>query len=88
MSRATAALQSLTRTVIYATNAAGVYPPLDLDALAFWSHKLVYSAALWHIKLGIRNDKWASDLQTLKSYLGHLVPRYRLYSMLIFLVSD
>lgn len=78
--RSKIALQSLTRTVIHSVRAADTGIPLDIDSLAFWAHKIVYLAALCHIKYGVRDNEWESDLEVCKSYLRYFVPRIKLHS--------
>ena len=77
--RSTAALRSLTRLVIYATKASSIGVPLDLDSIAFWSHKIVYHAAMCHIRYAIRDQDWGDDLQVCRSYLRYFTPRYKLH---------
>jgi hypothetical protein len=79
--RARIALQSLTRIIIHATKAARIGRPLDLDVMAFWSHRIVHTAAVCHIRFGERDQDWKSDLQVLKSYLKYFEPRYKIYSI-------
>ena len=85
LSRATIAMQSAIRTIIYVAKQGKTGMSLDLDTLAFWSHHVVYVAAMMHIKFGIRDEEWASDLEFMTDYLRYLASRYKLYSMLNFL---
>ncbi|KUJ22123.1 uncharacterized protein LY89DRAFT_394604 [Mollisia scopiformis] len=78
--RATSALQSLTRIIIYATKASFEGVPMDLDGIAFWAHRICAVAALIHIQFGERNEAWEADLEVLKKYLRYYVPKYRLYA--------
>jgi hypothetical protein len=81
IARATIALQSLVRTVIQMTKLSAVGRPLDWDSISFWAHGAVSKAAVWHIKLGERNDEWQSDLKILKNSVRWLAPRYKIYGM-------
>jgi hypothetical protein len=60
---------------------ADIGKPLDLDGMAFWSHKNAYQAAMIHIKLGERNVEWKADLEALKRYMSVFVSRFELYGM-------
>lgn len=80
ITRSTEAVRSLARIVIYVTKAAKLGMPLDLDSISFWAHKIIYHAAMCHIKYGERDDEWADDLEVCKSYLKYFIPRYKLHS--------
>ena len=75
-----AALQSITRMVIYGIKHAYTGVPMDLDCIAFWAHKTVYHAALCHIRYGARNHEWEVDLEECKAYLRYFAPRFKLHS--------
>ena len=69
---------SLANVVIYATESTDVNP-LDIDAVAYWSNRIAYLAAMAHIRFGPRDDKWASKIKTLTNYLQYFSPRFQIY---------
>ncbi|KAE9372329.1 hypothetical protein N431DRAFT_339949 [Stipitochalara longipes BDJ] len=78
--RLTIAMQSAVRTIIYVLVEGMAGMPMDLDALAFWSHHMIYLTATLHIKFGIRDDRYSSDLEAMIEYLRYFASRYKLYS--------
>jgi hypothetical protein len=82
LARATFAIQSATRTITYMLKHSQTGEPLNLDRLALWSHRIVYTAALMHIRFGDRNEEWTADLETMKHYMRYFEPRYKLYGIL------
>ncbi|KAE8444877.1 hypothetical protein EG329_014125 [Mollisiaceae sp. DMI_Dod_QoI] len=83
LTRATAALQSISRIIIYAAKAAFRGLPFDFDGTAFWAHRLPAIAALMHIQFGERNADWEADLEALKKHLRYYAPRYKLYGLVL-----
>lgn len=79
--RATSALLSISRFIIYATKVSFQGVPMDFDGIAFWAHRIAAIAALVHIQFGERNEEWEEDLEMLKKYLRYYTPRYKLYGM-------
>jgi hypothetical protein len=71
--------------MIHTTKASAIGKPLEVDGIAFWANGLCALAALVHIKYGVRDEEWESDLQTLKSYLQYFEPRYKIYGTRIYL---
>jgi hypothetical protein len=82
--RSTIAMQSLVRTIIYLLKQGSSGMPIDLEMLAFWSHHMIFLCATMHIKFGIRDENWASDLEVMIDYLRYFAPRYKLYSTYLF----
>jgi hypothetical protein len=82
--RSTIAMQSLVRTIVYLLKQGSAGMPIDLDMLAFWSHHMIFLCATMHIKFGIRDENWASDLEAMIDYLRYFAPRYKLYSKYFF----
>lgn len=80
LSYSTISMQSAVRTITYVLREGMGGMPMDLDTLAFWSHQMIYVNALMHIKFGIRDENYASDLEIMIDYLRYFAPRYRLYS--------
>jgi hypothetical protein len=78
--RSTITMQSSVRTIIYVLRQGSSGIPMDLDMLAFWSHHMIYVCAAMHIKFGIRDESWESDLDAMIDYLRYFSPRYKLYS--------
>ena len=81
--RLTIAMQSAVRTIIYVLVEGMTGMPMDLDTLAFWTHNMIYVAAILHIKFSIRDERYTSDLEAMIEYLRYFAPRYKLYSTLI-----
>jgi hypothetical protein len=81
LARATFAIQSSTRTITYMLKHSQTGEPIDLNKLAFWSHRIVYSAAIMHIRFGNRDEEWAVDLEVMKQYMRYYEPRYKLYGI-------
>jgi hypothetical protein len=79
LARATFAIQSSTRTITYMLKHSQTGEPINL---AFWSHRIVYSAAIMHIRFGDRDEEWAVDLELMKQYMKYYEPRYKLYGIL------
>ncbi|PMD21980.1 hypothetical protein NA56DRAFT_107786 [Hyaloscypha hepaticicola] len=77
--RSTIAMQSLLRTIVYLLKQGSSGVPIDLEMLAFWSHHMIFLCATMHIKFGIRDENWASDLEAMIDYLRYFAPRYKLY---------
>lgn len=73
-------MQSAIRTIIYVLKEGTAGIPIDYDTLAFWAHHMIYVAAIMHIKFGVRDDHWTSDLDIMIAYLSYFAPRYTLYS--------
>lgn len=82
--RSTIAMQSLVRTIVYLLKQGSSGVPIDLEMLAFWSHHMIFLCATMHIKFGIRDENWASDLEAMIDYLRYFAPRYKLYSTYFF----
>ena len=83
LARATSAMHSLTRTIIYVVIAGSTGLPLNLDTISFWAHHMCYLAADMHIKFGIRDETWESDVERMIEYLRYFAPRYKLHGMSI-----
>jgi hypothetical protein len=83
LARATFAIQSSTRTIAYMLKHSQTGVPLIFDRIAFWSHRIVYTAAIMHIRFGDRDEEWAVDLETMKHYMRYFEPRYKLYGILL-----
>jgi hypothetical protein len=83
--RAKLALQSLARIVTHMTRSTDIGRPLDFDALAFWSHEIVFRGAMAHLKMGFRDEKFEEDLEVCKKYLKLFSPRYGVHGMFRFL---
>ena len=86
IARAKLALQSLSRGTIDMTRISVNIKPMDFDKLAFWASVNAVKAALWHIRLGDRDEEWAERLEVLKVYLRWFAPRFGIYGMLISLL--
>ncbi|KAH8672510.1 hypothetical protein BGZ60DRAFT_374149 [Tricladium varicosporioides] len=80
VTRAIAALQSLSRMTVFATKSAYTGNPIDPEGIAFWAHRHLYLAAMVHIKLCPRDEEWSSDLWFLKDYLGKTLGSYEITS--------
>ena len=82
LARATFAIQSATRTITHMLKHSQTGEPIDLNKLAYFSHRIVFIAAIMHIRFGDRDEKWAVDLETFKHYMRYFEPRYKLYGIL------
>jgi hypothetical protein len=82
LARATFAIQSSTRTITYMLKHTQTGTPIKPDTLAFWAHRIVYTAAIMHIRFGNRDEEWAVGLETMKHYMRYFEPRYKLYGIL------
>lgn len=86
--RATSALLSISRIIVYASRASFQGVPMDFDGIAFWAHRITAIAALIYIQFGERNEEWESDLEILKNYLRYYAPRYKLYGISFTLLGN
>lgn len=78
--RATSALLSAARIVIYAAKQSFQGVPFDFDGCAFWAHRIPVVSAMMHIQFAERDEDWEADLEVLKKHLRYYAPRYRLYA--------
>ncbi|CZR57315.1 uncharacterized protein PAC_07204 [Phialocephala subalpina] len=83
IARATSALLSAARIIIYATKQSSQGVPFDFDGCAFWAHRIPVISAITFIQFAERDENWEGDLEVLKRHLRYYSPRYRLYGMFL-----
>jgi len=72
-------LQALTHKTVVSLRVLGNGVPPDIATLALWSHKIIYHTAKCHVRYGVRDKDWASDLERCKNYMRYLSERMKLH---------
>jgi hypothetical protein len=72
-------LQTLTYKTVESLRVFDTGIPPDMVTLALWSHKIIYYTAMSHVRYGVRDKDWASDLERCKNYMRFLGEKLKIF---------